>query len=367
MIREKCVICDSDKLESFLSYSMPVYSGASDSNCGYIFNEMTFCECQNCKTVQLLDLIDPNLVYMTDHNSEIISGMWSNHYKEFCNFIGNLENKTVLEIGDPAAKVAKLCEGYNKWIIVEPNSKSSNNNKIEFVPKFFDENFKINQKIDLIVHSHFFEHTYNPKSILSNMFKLINAGDFMYFSVPNLDHLLETGYQPNNVLHFEHTFFFDLERITYLLNTSGFKIIEVQNFKNHSLFFKCVKDKPQTINNPKFLNVREKFEKSFNYYKNLIQTINKEIHKYDEVILFGCHMSSQFLLSNGLSENDIDFVADNAVNKQNKYLYGFDLKTISPSDINPDKNVLVILIHSGIYFKEIKQSLKKLNKKITVI
>lgn len=366
MKRTQCVICDSNKLESFLEYNMPVYSGPISHNNDYAFNPMIFGECKDCKSVQLLDIINPNTVYMIDHNTEIVGELWSNHYREFSKFIGNTKDKTILELSDPSAKIAKLCNGYKKWFIVEPNSciDSDENDKIQFIKKFFDKDFVFDEKIDLVVHSHFFEHMYDPKRILDMIYELLDSDGLMYFSVPDLNYLLEMGYQPNNILHFEHTFFFDLKRLTYLLSKTGFEILEIQNFKNHSVFFKCIKT-TKRLDNPEFSNVKEKIKGAFEQYKLLIEKIKKEAVKYDNIILFGCHMSSQFLLSNGLDENDIDFIADNSKNKQGKYLYGFNLKTISPNDI-PDKS-LVILSHSGIYSKEIKESLEKLDKKLIFV
>lgn len=367
MKREKCVICDSTELICFLDYTMPVYSGAIDDDADYNYHPMVFSECNQCRTVQLSELVDPNLVYMIDHNSLVVGEIWKSHYNEFSEFIGDVSEKTVLELSDPSAKIAKLCKNYKKWYIVEPNSYLDDTEKITFINKFFDEKFTIDDKVDLIVHSHFFEHTYEPKLILENSHRLLEDGGMMYFSVPNLDFLLNNGYQPNNILHFEHTFYFDIDRLSFLLNTTGFEILEIKEFRNHSLFFKCKKTEFNLDLKTDFVEIKSKFQLSFDKYQNLIKKINQVSSDYDQIVLFGCHMSSQFLLSNGLNQYVIDFIVDNAQNKQNKYLYGFDLQTKSPSEIKDDKKVLVILSHSGVYFSEIKQSLESLNKNLTFI
>ena len=61
--------------------------------------------------------------------------------KEFNCFIGkNVENKTVLEISDPIAKIARLAKKFKSWYIVEPNPADIEIENVKFIKQFFDEN-----------------------------------------------------------------------------------------------------------------------------------------------------------------------------------------------------------------------------------
>jgi len=347
---------------------MPVYSGAIQDSEGHLHSDMEFSECIHCKSVQLKKLVDPNLVYMIDHNSLIVGDTWKNHYIEFFNFIGDLKSKTVLELSDPSAKLAKMTDIYNRWLIVEPNSYFESTDKIIFIPKFFDENFDLIGKVDFIVHSHFFEHTFEPLKILEKCHQILDNDGDMIFSVPNLQYLLENGYQPNNILHFEHTFYYDEERMEYLLNRSGFEIIDVKKYRTHSIFYKCKKTKNSfPINNFEFSEDRTQFESIYNGFIEKIRNINSIVENFENIFLFGCHSSTQFLISNGLDITKINSIIDNSSSKQGKYLYGTNMVTKSPEVIKNLSNVLVIVNHASIYAEEIKKSILDLKKDIEFI
>jgi hypothetical protein len=187
----------------------------------------------------------------------------------------------------------------------------------------------------------------------------------MYISTPNLKSILDKGNNPNSVLHFEHTFYFDDQMIEFLSKKSGFQLVEKEKYNEHSVFFKLQKiSEPLTnITSHKFEKNSLKIISSFEKYSNFIEKVNK---METDFILFGCHISSQFLISNGLDINKIKFVIDNSVSKQNKYLYGTELKTLSPSEIlNFDLPVLVS--HMGVYSDEIKSGLKKIKNNVILL
>ena len=365
IIRNKCVICDGDNLSVFLQYRMPVYNSDTPYNENFKVSDIKFSECLDCNVVQLKEFVEPEIVYQFNHNREIVGPTWLDHYDQFKDFISDVENKNVLEISDPVAKVAKKFTNYNKWFIVEPHlSLTIDDSKIHFIDEFFDDNFTIKHKIDIIVHSHFFEHTLKPSSFLDKCNELLEIGGLMYISTPNLKSILNINNNPNNILHFEHTFYFDENIVEYLANKSGFRVNRILEFKKHSLFIELEKISSPLINLlvQKFDRNSLIFLKSYNNYKKIIETINLSKDRY---ILFGCHVSSQFLIYNGLDVNKIDYIIDNSPSKQNNFLYGTNILTYSPNKITEDS--LIIVSHMGIYADEIKEGLLKIKKDIKFI
>ena len=86
-IKNKCSICNSNHLDDlFIIKKSPVFMGV---NKGYneIFCDMTFTECGKCNTVQIKELINPELVYIDNHNISIVGDLWKNHYVEFIEFL----------------------------------------------------------------------------------------------------------------------------------------------------------------------------------------------------------------------------------------------------------------------------------------
>ena len=102
--------------------------------------------------------------------------------------------------------------------------------KVKFIKKWFDASFD-SEKYDVIIHSHFFEHLFNPIEGLAKMNDCLNEGGTMYFSVPNLEYILDNGFLPGNVLHFEHTFFYKKYDLVNLLNLFGFMFIIVNTLE----------------------------------------------------------------------------------------------------------------------------------------
>jgi hypothetical protein len=180
--------------------------------------------------------------------------------------------------------------------------------------------------------------------------------------------LLDNEFAPNNILHFEHTYFINELVIENLANKCGFIVEESKNYTNHSIFYKLKKTTTKTNENL-ILNIKTTFENSFKKHNDKILFINELIEEYkkenNKIYLFGAHVTSQYYLNNGLS-NIIDGLLDNSTSKQGYKLYGSDLIVSSPSIIKGGKCV-VICSHAGVYFNEIVEQLISINKNVIII
>jgi len=366
-LRDNCVICGSNIEKIMILGEMPVYMGVSEKNEDYLFDDMIFSECINCKNIQLGRLLDPNIVYLRNHNVEIVGEMWRNHYYHFLDFIGDgIDRKIVLEIGDPSAKIAKLTDIYKKWIIVEKNTHLKSTEKIIFRQEFFDEEFHIEEKVDTIIHSHLLEHIYEPVDFFKKCRSILSDDGDIFFSIPNMSFFLENNYSPNSILHFEHTYYIDYNYVKIICERTGFRIIKTEYFKDHSVFFHLRKNSVKIVEH-KCERLSEKFSNLLEQHISKIDEINKIISNEDIVFIYGAHITSQFYIFNGLNNDKILGVLDNSASKINKYLYGTDLKTFSPEEIIRYERVTVIVSHMGIYVDEISKSLKYLKNNIILI
>jgi predicted SAM-dependent methyltransferase len=276
------------------------------------------------------------------------------------NFIkNNIINKDILEISDPSAKIAKLSQNFLSWEIIEPNPENIKIKNVSFIKGFFEDNFEYKRK-DIIIHSHLLEHIHDPINFFKKCYDILKEDGLMIFSIPNMDFLLESNYSPNNILHFEHSYFINHDVVKYLCNISGFKIIETFKYKNHSIFFKVKKVIEKNKIDIK-MSIKDNFIFNFNSHLSNIDKINKIILESDkEVYLFGAHVSSQFYISNGLNVDKIICLLDNDKYKENKILYGTNLVIRNPSHIN-GKNCIIICSHIGVYYDEISSFLIKSN------
>jgi len=366
MKRGKCVLCGYQLNEIFKINDMPSFMGVVDSNNNIIKNDMIIGECDGCGLLQNINLLDPEVVYMNNHNTEVVGKIWEEHYIEFCNFIkNNSVGDIVLEIGDPSAKLAiPLKNYYDKWIIVEPNTDMESFDNIEIVKGFFDGKNPTNDKVTTIVHSHVLEHIYDPIEFLKNCNNILSNGDATIFSIPNIRWLLENNGLPTSILHFEHTYYIDDINVELFLNKSGFELDEIYHYQNHSLFIKATKNnthnkeiiKKDYTNN--FLNLVD-------FYKNKIDDINMKLDGR-EFYLYSAHINSQFMLNNGINCN-IKGLLDKSPSKIGKKLYGYDYETIDPNRIRDDISPIVVVSHMAVYYEEIKNNLLSLNKNVIIL
>ena len=239
--REKCVLCENTNLIELFKLRMPLFMGVNNNNSTEVYDNMTFLSCDNCHEVQIKELVDLEILYNSNHNIGVIGETWKNHYIELSNFIkDDIIDKTILEISDPSAKIAKLSENFKEWIIVEPNPEETQPDNVTIIQTFFDDEFNTDKEIDIIIHSHLLEHIHNPHSFFKKCHSILKDNGKMFISVPDMEFLIKNKYSPNNILHFEHTYYLDMNVLEYLAKQNGFEITRVKNYNNHSIFHKLL-------------------------------------------------------------------------------------------------------------------------------
>lgn len=369
--RYECIICESSKIKTIIELQkMPVFMGAN-KGVSDEYSDMTFQSCSECGNVQIKEIIDPSILYLDNHNIDTVGNIWNQHYIEFSEFAKNeIIDKNVLEIGDPSYKISSyISNDSKKWNIVEinPNFKIQKPEKVNIIKKYFDDKFEINEQIDVVIHSHVLEHISDPIRHLKFIFNILKKDGKLIFSIPNLNEILKQKGSPNSALHFEHTYFYTEQTMSQILTKYGFEIDEIKKYENHSLFFKCSKKHQKDIQIKNDDNISKLFIESKAFYENKVKQANEIIKYKSNVYLYGCHVSSQFIINIGLNTKNIKYILDNSKSKDNYKLYGTDLTTKQPSILENEDSPIVILFHTGIYSSEIIEQLKKMNKSIIFI
>tara|TARA_X000000950_G_scaffold285584_1_gene391968 strand:+ start:597 stop:1736 length:1140 start_codon:yes stop_codon:yes gene_type:complete len=365
IIRDKDVISqEKDLIDLYRFKNFPVFMGCTSQNKkDDLLADMNWSISKNSGALQLNPLLPLEIIYQDDHGSGCVGQLWNQHHKFFAEFIYNFSFKSVLEIGGLHGILSKLYEDLDNnidWTIIEPNPIPVDGVKAKFIKGYFDENFKLNKSIDAIVHSHVFEHIYDPHSFLNHISNFLTEGKHLLFSLPNLEEMLKRKY--NNALNFEHTIFLTEPYIEYLLSKYHFRIIKREYFKeDHSIFYACIKDlkvKPVKLQKNLYELNRNTFLEYINYYKDLIKELNSKIEALDKgqtLYLFGAHIFSQYLIGFGLNTNRLECIIDNDTMKQGKRLYGSDFKVFSPKVLKEKKPV--VILKAGVYNDEIKKDI----------
>ena len=375
IIREECAVCSNFIEKIFDLENIPVTLSCSSSLEKYNYATLSFSKCIKCNTIQLNKLIPLNILYEKSHNFTSFGKIWNDYFTCLVDKLQpNITNKNILEIGCPSGKLAMNNINYNKWYIVDLNKNDSIkfNDKIHFIQGCFDKNFEINEKVDIITHSHLFEHIYEPNDFLKKCYELLVDDGEMIFGIPNMQYLADNDLCLFMGIFFEHTIFMNKKNVIYLLKKHSFEIVEIIDYLNHSTIYHVKKTKQLNI----VLNVAhsyelqitdyfEKFMTCINKYKLFIDYCNSIICSTNKpVYIFAASYNTQMILSMGIEIKNLKGILDNAKDKQNKYLYGFELLIYSPDVlINNDS---IVILKNSFYGNEIKEQLLNLNSKTQI-
>jgi len=363
LYRNHCVVNNKNDLELLYSINnFPVFMGCvTHPPEDDIKTNMNWYISKSTGSIQLNPLIPLDILYKDSHDSGSVGNMWNLHHEAFSKFINKFSVTNVLEIG---AGHGKLATNYlnlqpnTKWTIVEPNPKIKSTKQIKVIKTFFNSNFKIDNNIDAVVHSHILEHIYEPNEFIRNISNAIKIGAWHFFSVPNMKEMLKRKY--TNCINFEHTIFITEQFIEYWLKKNNFKIKEKLYFlEDGSIFYATIKSDSQE--HTKIISEYETnkliYTEYIQFHTNLISTLNNMINNFNgKIYLFGGHIFSQYLIASGLNIDNIECIIDNDPNKQEKRLYGTPLIVQSPKILANKSNIAVIL-RTGIFNNEIKNDI----------
>ena len=362
--RDRCVISGQADLEPIETLQrFPVFMGCVDSPAeSDLFADMNWMIGGSSGCIQLSPLIPPELVYMTGHNDST-GNVWKRHHAEFAKFVLEHRPTNVLEIGGAHGllwnEILKSPDSDTSWTIVEPNPEVAPHNRLHIIRGFFEKTQEIPGKFDTVVHSHFFEHTYNPREFMEKIADTVPIGGYQIFSIPDLYYQMANGI--TSCLNFEHTFLLTDEYVEYLLNTFGFEITHRGEFGNHSRFY-AAKKMPRAQPVKPTYSYRHNLSEFRRFLENLrieTQNINKEIAKTTgDIYLFGGHIFTQYLLHFGLDTSRISGILDNSPLKIGRRLYGSPFKVSSPKVLKGRGDATVIL-KASFYSSEIIQDIRE--------
>ena len=165
--RSHDVISGKEDLETIYTIpDFPVFMGVTTSSQSEdIKFPMTFQISKSTGIVQINPLVPLDLVYQKSHNSGIIGKTWQEHHKKLSEFIMKFNPTDVLEIGGFTGILAAHCVTKSRnlhWAIVDPHASLGTKHATVY-KQFFDRNFNLENKVEMIVHSHLLEHIIDIK------------------------------------------------------------------------------------------------------------------------------------------------------------------------------------------------------------
>ena len=137
---------------------------------------------QKIRIIQLNPLLPLDILYQASHGSGNGS-IWLEHHQKFAKFIRKQSPKCVLEIGGLHGILSREYKKHSviDWTIIEPNPSPAPGVNATFIKGFFDEKFSFGVEVDVIVHSHVFEHVYCPNKFITHISNFLKDGGKSYF------------------------------------------------------------------------------------------------------------------------------------------------------------------------------------------
>lgn len=372
--RNKCAVTGKGDLEPLHRVKgFPIFMGCLNSaREGDIEVDMSWSISRSSGLIQLDNLIPLDVLYPESHGSGGIGALWDKHHKAFAHFLNRLSPSAVFEVGGAHGILAREYKQFGNisWTILEPNPSPVDGCEARFIKGFFDDKFAYDETFDTVVHSHVFEHIYEPDQFMRHLAGFMEDGKQLVFSLPNMQVMLERKY--TNCVNFEHTVFLTEPYVEFLLAKHGFRLLTKEYFMNdHSIFYAAVRDPSvKAIGlSPDLYNKNKRIYMDYaNYHEELIEELNRNIHEVSEpIFLFGAHVFAQYLIVCGLDTRRIVSLLDNDPKKEGKRLYGTSLTVRSPKVLR-DMEKPVVILKAGVYNQEIKEDiLNNINKTATFL
>lgn len=365
--RTRDVVTGSANLEDLHALpDFPVFMGTTEQDPELdLTADMVWSISRDSGLIQLKYLLPLDVLYQAQTTTSAVGPTWMAHHREFASFLAGYSPKSVLELGGAHGILAleyHRREGLLplSWTILEPNPAPVDGCPARFIKGFFDESFRFDQPWEVLVHSHVFEHMYDPAQFIERLQGFMAPGQLMVFSVPDLREWLKRKF--TNCINFEHTVFLTEPYVDQLLACHGFRILEKRHVMDgHSIFYAAVRDDtaiPLVLTPNLYQENRTIYNEFADYYENLTRQINARIDTWEgDVYLFGAHVFAQYLIAFGLDTRRIRCILDNDSRKQGRRLYGTRLKVDSPKILAGKANAAVIL-KAGIYNDEIKSDIR---------
>ena len=283
---------------------------------------------------------------------------------------------TIIDVGGNDGTLLSIFRESNamlKYVNVDASKsfiKVNQEKNIEYINKFFDENFTYKVKADIIISTNVFQHTQPIRSFVKGIRRNLNEKHGVWLL--EFPYLLTTMMNDNyDQVYHEHVYYYLLQNIVDLLKQEGMKVINVTFHDIHSGTLRVLSvcdDKP---GRPDIATNGRRPDHSVDSFLSLEKTLTEEyylqwgkrthlkIEKFREFIndLHGKGVSIAcfgaaakgcvFLNSCGLDDKVIKFIVDDTPYKQGKYVPGTGLKVVPRSELKTTKvDYLIILAHN---------------------
>ncbi len=244
-VRTKCRGCESGELEVFLDLgNMPSAGGflpGKDAIADEQLYPLPVHVCRKCGLVQILEPIDPNVLFKDYSFASSTIAPLVQHFEEYAKWLKEKLNPDfVVEFGcndgillKPLAKLGIKSCGVD---ISENITEMARNNGLDCITGYFDEATAESIKTrlgpaDVVTGSNAFAHNDKPEFILKAAKRILKPNGHLCLEFMYAVDLLEMLQW--DTLYHEHLTFYCLSTVAVLLKRYGFFVVDAQRIPMH--------------------------------------------------------------------------------------------------------------------------------------
>ena len=269
--RVTCRVCGSSELDLVLDYGrMPLAGGffpAEDERSRQVF-PMHLVRCEDCTLLQVAETINPETIFSTYSYTSSVNRMLVAHNVELASTLKEMlpREGLIVEIGcNDGILLKPLVRLDAKVVGVDPSDvaqRAADENGWPFVRGYFDRQkaSEIQGRFgpaDIVVANNVCAHLDDPNRMVEGVANLLRPDGYFVFEVHYQGDLIETG-QYDTVYH-EHTCYYSLNSLKWLLEAHGLRIVDVQRIPIHGGSIR-VTSVPMASSPPPSLNVQQMLE-----------------------------------------------------------------------------------------------------------
>ena len=348
---------------------------------------LDMCICQDCKHIQLLQIVDPeyqysNYLYVSSTSNTMINHLKNNVIK-FTNSLNLTKECNILEIGANDGVCIKhlLDAGFINVIGVDPASNINKRHNLPIICNFFGSNIveKLKEKYNsfkLIYAFHCCAHIENIQCVFKAIYNLLdNDGIFV----------MEVGYfyevfkkKQFDVIYHEHIDYHTTVAIQNFSKKNNLLLYKVEenDIQGGSIQFFFCKNNSKNIDNSVLSAIQKEYDlllfdtsNLLNWQNDIIKNgkdinyiVNSLISYGKTIVGYGASAKlTTFLYQYKLSNSTIKYIIDDNIYKQYLYSPGLHIP-IKPFNVLATDKVDYIIIFSWNFTNEIVKKLEDYRK-----
>jgi len=320
--------------------------------------------------VSLKDAVDSDLLFYKYLYLSGTSFPYVNHCKDMLDyltrFISFNNDDTIVDIGGNDGTLlksfqSKLNTNLNLINIDPSDVVYYSGESIKVINSYFDKASveKVGRKSKLVTTTNVFQHLVEINSFIENVSLLLDDEGIWCLEFPYWYESMKT-LQFDQIYH-EHVYYYNVLPLLKLFKRYDLRIFDISNHKIHggSLRMLICKDKSSFITNESvsdFINEESHINKKFyedwgvkvdNHVRFCKEEILRICEKSDIVAFGAAAKGCVFLNYLGLNHKHINFIVDDTILKQNKFMPGTGLKIYGREKIKENQpDYVLILAHN---------------------